>query len=517
MQRYHRNCHHPRRATFELLPENVLLDIFAIRAHEDGNPWRWDRVANVCRTWRRVVLSSSRRLKLLLLCTYGKPVADILDHWSALPIFIDYDHNERRSLTSEDEDNIIHALHHSSRVFRISFPVTPSLAAKLATVPWVEKPFPMLVCLGLSCSKGGPEVTLPKEFLNTSVPRLAHIRLEGVAVPSLPKILTSIGDQVRNLIIKGIPEAGYFSPAALIPHMSTLSHLGQLDIHYPPSSSHPRALGRARSLSSPTTAVLLALTKFQFRGASEDLEDLVSRFVAPRLRMVKIRLHNQLTIDLTHLALFLSRCNILAHCTRVNLNIRRGSGVSLRVKPPRPPTSTQAQLYCAGGANRPVWPLADKAILHLDIECKPLDWQISALAQICTSLHHAALSTMIILKILLEDPPQSATSVPEPGQDEPEPEQWLELLQPFNTVEQLWLIDLDVSSRLCQVLRALPSGGEALSVLPALRELFLEAEPGEQNNALAQALGSFVEARRLADRPVIVSHHASYPITASRS
>ncbi|KAI0257892.1 hypothetical protein BC834DRAFT_976494 [Gloeopeniophorella convolvens] len=237
---------HRRRATFDLLPENVLLDIFATRKYEDANPWRWDRLAHVCRTWRRVVLSSPRRLNLLLLCTYGKPVVDILDHWSGFPIFIDYDPDKRRSLTPEDEDNIIYALQHSSRIFRMSFPVTSSLAAKLATAPWEKTHFR---CWFTSPFPG---------FLNASAPELKLIRLGGVVVPSLPNILTSTGD-LRNLFIRRIPEAGYLSPAALTPHISAMTHLSCLDIHYLPSASHPQAAGRARSPPSLTTVVLPGL------------------------------------------------------------------------------------------------------------------------------------------------------------------------------------------------------------------------------------------------------------------
>ncbi|KAI0267809.1 hypothetical protein BC834DRAFT_1040537 [Gloeopeniophorella convolvens] len=341
----------------------------------------------------------------------------------------------------------------------------------------------MLVCLGLSCPKDGPEVTLPKEFINTPAPRLKSIHLEGVAVPSLPKILTSIGDQLRNLIIKDIPEAEYFSPAALIPHMPTMSHLGRLDIHYLPSASHPQAAGRALPPSPLTTIVLPALTTFRFQGVSEDLEYLVSHFIAPGLDTVAISLHNQLTIDLTHLDSFLSRSNVLVHCTDVNLNIRRGLRASLQV-------------------------MSDKAFLCLDVECKPLDWQISALAQICSSLRHSVLLTKTGLNSLFDNSRENPMPVPEPDQDEPEPEQWLELLQPFNAVEKFSVKDSSgVSSGFFQALRTLSGGGEGtLSVLPALRELRLEADTDEQSDALTEASDPFTEARRLADRPVAVSY-----------
>ncbi|KAI0257894.1 hypothetical protein BC834DRAFT_869802 [Gloeopeniophorella convolvens] len=199
--------------------------------------------------------------------------------------------------------------------------------------------------------------------------------------------------------------------------------------------------------------------------------------------MIKIALHNQLIIDLTHLALFLSHCDTLVPCTNARLTIRRGLGASLH--------------------------MSDDAILNLGAECRPLDWQISALAQICASLHHTPLSTMKNLEIVFDDSLKNPTPMLEPGQDEPEPEQWLELLQPFNIIEELRLKGPGISSSFCQALRTLAASDAegVLSVLPALRELCLHAKSGKHIRALAQTLNPFVEARYLADEPVKVSYY----------
>ncbi|KAI0267800.1 hypothetical protein BC834DRAFT_58901 [Gloeopeniophorella convolvens] len=284
--------------------------------------WRWDRVANVCRTWRSVVLSSPRRLKLFLHCTYGKPVVDILNHWPHFPIFIKYGRNAGGGLTPEDEDNIIYALQHPSRIFGC-VPCNAFARCQISCRTMGRRPFGRLDSLDLFCPEGGPEITLPKGFLDTSAPRLSWVFLEGAVVPSLPKVLASTG-VIWNLRIGRIPDAGCFSPAALFPHISVMSHLRTLYIHYLPSASHLQAAGRARSPPSLTTVVLPALVELKFQGASEDLEDLVSRFVAPHLESVTIHLHNQLIIDLTHLGLLLSRCNTVAPRQDVRLNIGGG-------------------------------------------------------------------------------------------------------------------------------------------------------------------------------------------------
>ncbi|KAH9968533.1 hypothetical protein BGW80DRAFT_1338084, partial [Lactifluus volemus] len=37
-------------------------------------PWKWQRLAHVCRRWRHIIFDSPRSLNLQLFCTYGTPV-----------------------------------------------------------------------------------------------------------------------------------------------------------------------------------------------------------------------------------------------------------------------------------------------------------------------------------------------------------------------------------------------------------------------------------------------------------
>ncbi|KAI0257899.1 hypothetical protein BC834DRAFT_976497 [Gloeopeniophorella convolvens] len=116
------------RATIGLLPDSVLLEMFVLYAESGVLPyirshsqlelpreaWQWHRIAHVCQKWHRIVLSSPRRLKILLLCSNGKPVAKMLNYWPDLPIIIHYVHGWGRKVTEKDEDNITHALHKAS-------------------------------------------------------------------------------------------------------------------------------------------------------------------------------------------------------------------------------------------------------------------------------------------------------------------------------------------------------------------------------------------------------------------
>jgi len=76
--------------------------------------------------------------------------------------------------------------------------------------------------------------------------------------------------------------------------------------------------------------------------------------------------------------------------------------------------------------------------------------------------------------------------------------QWLELLDPFTALKNLYLTD-EIAQRCCGALRE-RSGERATEVLPALRNLFVRGslEP------VQEAVKPFVTARQLSGHPVVV-------------
>ena len=65
-----------RLVTIEMLPDNVLLEIFDFYRMADiqslrGRPWRWHKLVHICRSWRQVVFASPLRLNMQLTCSYG--------------------------------------------------------------------------------------------------------------------------------------------------------------------------------------------------------------------------------------------------------------------------------------------------------------------------------------------------------------------------------------------------------------------------------------------------------------
>jgi hypothetical protein len=78
--------------TIEALPDMDLLDIVELyrvsslcNLHEQFR-WPWNRLVQVCQSWRYLVFGSPLCLDLCLRCTSETPVREMLDVWPPLPI-----------------------------------------------------------------------------------------------------------------------------------------------------------------------------------------------------------------------------------------------------------------------------------------------------------------------------------------------------------------------------------------------------------------------------------------------
>jgi hypothetical protein len=129
--------------------------------------------------------------------------------------------------------------------------------------------------------------------------------------------------------------------------------------------------------------------------------------------------------------------------------------------------------------------------LELKINCGGSDWQLSSLAQVCSSSFHL-IPTLERLEI--KDPSHC--------EDDTEDAQWVELLEPFTALKYLYLTD-GIARRVCDALREL-SEERATEVLPALRKLFVDGFwPFEH---IQEAIRPFVAARQLSGHPVAIDH-----------
>ena len=463
-----------RSPTVEVLPDNVLLEIFdQDRLSAAGgsweHPWEWHRLVHVCQKWRRVVFSSPRWLDLRLFCSNGTPVKETLSFWPQLPIVMRYGgFLGSKPTSSEEEENLLTILRQPDRISEIWLTITGLLSDRLGAEMQTE--MPSLETLRLMVQDKA-ELLLPDDFLGGSAPRLSVISLYGIAFPALPKLLLSTLN-LLSLELWNIPSSGYFSPEALVLGLSGIAQLKSLTFHF---TSPMRHLHASNSPPSGQT-VLPKLTNFKFCGDSEYLEAIVARIDTPFLELIDLSFFNRLVFEIPHLSFFARRTSQLASPTQAKI-YASGSSISIILihQPPAgtPPTTISRQL-------------------RLQVSCKQFDWQLSAISQISSQLS-PLFSGVEQLDIRAFPPPAS-------GRDDLDLAQWIELLWLFHGVERLRVVDepvLDVARALQQV-----TSEPELELFPVLRELSL-------SNSLdiitaLEAIAPFLSIRELSGYPIIV-------------
>jgi hypothetical protein len=445
-------------APIDVLPDDVLLEIFYIYISEAQSIQAWQCLVHVNSRWRSVVFGSPRRLDLRLVCTNKTPARDTLDVWPTLPLLIqDCDDLE------EGLDNIVAVLERRDRVRVIDLEdVSSSQLEKLSAA--MQEPLPELT--GLWLSSGG-EVVLPDSFLGGSAPRLQFLWLNGIPFPGLPKRLLSATHLVR-LYLGEIPHLGYISPEAMVTALSTTSRLNSLSLGFQSPQSRPDRA--TRHLHSPTRSVFSVLTDFSFKGDNEYLDDLVALIDAPRLNDLYITFFNDIVFDTPQLIQFICRTPRLKAFEKASVTFDGGS--------------TWVQLSSRTSGDD---------LLHVRISCGELDWQVLSMEQVCTS-SLPPLSTSDLY--IYEDQSLQAHRQDNTGIENA---QWLELLHPFRTVKNLYLSET-FAPRIVPALEELV-GSSAAEVLPTLKNIFLEgSEPRVQ-----RGIRQFVGRRQVTGDPVAVS------------
>lgn len=257
--------------------------------------------------------------------------------------------------------------------------------------------------------------------------------------------------------------------------LSVLTSLKHLSLTFLPPRSRPEIVTRPQPQLTHT--ILPHLTHLHFKGVTEYFEDLVARIDVPMLEDISIRFFNQLLFDIFHLPEFLRRTVKFTAHDQANVIFR-----------------TNSITFALPQTLRTVGP-----ILNLEILCSKSDWQLSSLLQVCHSCLHV-LSNLERLEI-----GEDQDSPPD-WQDDIENTQWVELLQPFATVKELYLPD-DVASRVAPALQEL-SEEQATEVLPALQNLFCHVL--QPSRPFREAIEKFSAVRELSGHPVAI-----YPIPFS--
>jgi len=395
--------------TIDALPDNVLLDTFEFCLGKDDpdriftddhNYDQWQTLVHVCRRWRWIVFTSPRRLDLKLYCTRQRLVnSKTLDIWPELPIVVVA--GNRRS--QDDVTNAIAALRHHNRVCKIYYERFQGSTSK--EFAEIDEPFPALTSLWLiALSSSAQNVpVLPDSFLGGSAPLLRSLYFYGIPYPSIGTLLSSTANLVR-LSLHRIPHSGYISPETIVPCLSMLPRLGELELGF----RYPRSPARRASRHPPplTRVVFPSLTYLEFYGDIEYLEDILSQIETPMLNRSDFRFFNQLVFDTPLFGHFIRRTEtfMTTHTARVEFY-----GWSVKVA-----LSGREEM-----ANN------DVETLSLSISCNPLDWQLSALPQVLNSFL-PSLSTLESLEIKVSH---------EDWQGEIEVIQWQDFFSPIHLCE----------------------------------------------------------------------------------
>jgi hypothetical protein len=464
------------RVTIDVLPDNVLLEAFKFylgkeHANETGYSHDydgWQTLVHVCRRWRSIVLASPRRLDLKLYCTRRRSVnSKTLEIWPELPIVIVAENMESK----EDLTNIIAALRHHNRVCKVHYTSGKLQDSFLDEFAEIDEPFPALTSLVLVSSKQQTVPVLSDSFLGGSAPRLRSLDLLGIPYPLIGKLLSSTTNLVR-LSLWRIPHSGYISPDAIVPCLAILPRLESLELGF----RYPRSRdSRANRHPPPLTRVIFP-NLLRFRGDIEYLEDILSQIETPMLNRSDLCFFNQLVFDTPLLGHFIRRTEsfMTTHAARVECF---DSTIWIRL------------------SEREVMPDDDSQGLCFGISCEPLDWQLSALAQILNSF----LSSLLTLESL------QIAIYRDDWQGEIEVIQWRELLHLFTAVKKVTLKSKDLVQLVAPALQEI-SGERATEVLPALQNLFLDTEGWRPSGPVKEAIEKFIATRQFCGHPVTVHY-----------
>jgi F-box-like len=459
------------------LPDNVLLEIFDFCQEYKYLFFKWwHALVHVCRRWRYIVFESPLRLDLQLVCNAKTPVKKTLDVWPrTFPIVILGSSPQR---ISNRGGNIIAALEHHDRVSEIDLHPTCTVLKRLYKA--MKKPYPVLTHLSLHIGNWKSTPVLRDTFLGGSAPRLKYLHLTGIPFPALPKLLPFFHDLVR-VQLKKIPHTGYISPEAMATALSTSAKLEIFHIGFESPASRPDPTNRPPS--SFTRVVLPALTRLQFDGASEYLEDLVARIDTPAIISVHTQFFNQLEFDIPQFIQFIARTQILGSFEEAKLDFMEKSSI-IRFGHRDPPGGKEFRIA-----------------LSIRISCHALDWQVACIAQICSKIA-PFLSNVERLFIGQENPwSKGATNVVfSDWKDYVDNPQWLEIFHAFSALQYMRIPPmLGLDEIIASALQEL-TGERVLDALPMLHHLYLPSS----SPSVQQAIEPFISSRQHSNHPVTV-------------
>jgi len=388
----------------------------------------------------------------------------MLEHSPPLPLIIDYVYTSK-SVTTEagDEEGIMLALRHHDRVrcIRLLMPV-PNLQKFMVAL---DNEFPILEWLYMR-PPAKQNTILPKSF---RAPHLRHLKLSNFGFPIGSSLLTTALGLV-TLSLDDFSPSVSFHPHDLLHWLSQMPQLETLGIAF--HSPVPNRDVERKLMHRPlTTQITLPnLRWFGFKGASAYLEALLPCMTAPLLAKLQVGFLNQLTFRLPHLFQFLNIAKNLRFRS-ATLNFMK-EWFSAIVYP-----NQEATMYA----------------LYMDVRSRHLDWQVASAAQIFSVLRT---TPSAVEDLNLE---YRRYGVSSEWRNDVDRTQWRDLLRSFSNVKTLRVAD-GLVTQLSLSLQ-LEDGESPVELLPELKELSYSSSPD------ADAFTAFIDARRIAGRPVTVVRH----------
>jgi hypothetical protein len=318
--------------------------------------------------------------------------------------------------------------------------------------------------LGFPLRGGDTPPVIPDSFLGGSAPRLRNLELSGIPFPGLPKLLLS-ATQLVELKLLDIPLSGYLSPEAMAASLSVLPSLMILWIVF--QCYRPRPDRKDEGLPPPKRSVLPTLIIFDFEGATEYLEDLVTFIDAPQLSSSKLAFFDEIDSDCPQLTRFID-------CAPKLSGYNPHGHVQFDDRTP----SVKLQH------------------LTITILCREPDQQLLSIGRICNS-YFPSLFTVEIEDLQIFHPYSKFVWEGDAIEDT----LWLRLLLPFTGVKKIWISEKFVPG-IAAALGELV-GERTAEVLPSLQKMSVAwpktSGPSQEN------IEKFVTARRLSGHPVAVN------------
>ncbi|KAI0263481.1 hypothetical protein BC834DRAFT_887553 [Gloeopeniophorella convolvens] len=296
--------------TIDVLPDTVLLEVldayrlFVLRKHH-----YWLKLAHVCRRWRELVLSSPSRLHLSLYCT-GRHARDLIDHFPALPLIIEY-----FDYASGPGEDILYALQHGSRARKITLRIGDPVTV-LEALADMGKPAEGLEDLSIYLVETNSAVV--ENFLGGHAPRLRNFRLDRLTLTPLSTLLSPMPNLV-SLDLHGISSAD-IHPDELLAQLSAMLRLENLYLHYFPAvAPSSQANNGSLTLSRKMRLLLPKLSIFKFAGHSEWLEGFVDGIDPGAISNLGIQFYNEPPVEASNLGQFIARSEVL-HPTSIDFD-----------------------------------------------------------------------------------------------------------------------------------------------------------------------------------------------------